>query len=340
LQKLHGRIIETVRESPVETIKTPELTITKSKRTKVIGWIKFGLAVAILLILVYWIRWDDLIQSLMTARFEMLLLALALLIPNILAQGLRWGYLLRRQTSGVPHKEIVASLFLGWTLGILTPGRVGQFARAFAVPSAPTLPTIGLTIVDKLFTLVWIVLFGAVGFFSFFAVPPGVSWIWIPLAISIIWLALSPQMLNRLLQRICRVLPFREKLLKIISTLEHLNTRDCVVAHVFSIVTVATFFSQFVFLVSAFFPILYMDGMRATAAVVFVKSALPITFGELGVGEAASIHFFGQFGVTKAAAFNASILTFFINLVIPSLIGLLFLPSLRLYRNNKVSSSS
>jgi uncharacterized membrane protein YbhN (UPF0104 family) len=335
---LYGRIIETVRQSTVDSLKTAESTGAKSKRTRIVGWIKVALAATILFVLIYWIRWEDLIQSLMTARFEMLLLALVLLIPNILAQGLRWGYLLRRQTSGVPHKEIVASLFLGWTLGILTPGRVGQFARAFAVPSAPTLPTIGLTIVDKLFTLVWIVLIGAVGFFSFFAVPPGMSWIWIPLAGVIIWLALSPQTLNRLLQKICKVLPFREKLLKIISTLEHLNTRDCLVAHAFSILTVATFFSQFVLLVSAFFPILYLDGMRATAAVVFVKTALPITFGELGVGEYASIHFFGQLGVTKAAAFNASILTFFINLVIPSLIGLLFLPALKLYRNNKTTS--
>ena len=312
---------------------------TQSKRTRIIGWVKFALAVAILLVLIYWIRWEDLIQSLMTARFEMLLLALVLLIPNVLAQGLRWRYLLRRQTSGVPRKEIVASLFLGWTLGILTPGRVGQFARAFAVPSAPTLPTIGLTIVDKLFTLVWIVLLGAAGFFSFFAVPPGISWIWIPITIAILWIALSPRTLNRLLRKICIVLPFREKLLKIISTLEHLNTRDCLVAHAFSLLTVAIFFSQFVLLISAFFPISYFDGMRATSAMIFVKTALPITFGELGVGEAASIHFFGQFGVDKAAAFNASILAFFINLVIPSLIGLLFLPALRLSRNNKTTSS-
>lgn len=270
----------------------------------------------------------------------MLILAAVLLIPNLLFQGLRWGYLLRRQSAGVPLREIVASFFLGWTLGILTPGRVGQFARAFAVPSAPTLPTIGLTIADKLFTLVWIVLIGAAGFFSFFAVPPALSWVWIPVAIAIIWLALSPRRLNRLLQRICQVLPFREKLLKIISTLERLNTSDCIVAHAFSLMLVVTFFSQFVILVSAFSPIRYFDGLRATAAVVFVKTALPITFGELGIGEAASIHFFGQFGVPKAAAFNASILLFAINLVIPSLVGLFFLPALKLSKKEKTGNLS
>jgi len=312
----------------------------RSKRSRWIGWIKIALAVAFLVVLIYWIRWEDLVQSLLTARSGMLILAAVLLVPNVLFQGLRWGYLLRRQTPGVPLREIVASLFLGWTLGILTPGRVGQFARAFAVPSAPTLPTIGLTVADKLFTLVWVVLIGAAGFFSFFAVPPALSWVWIPAAITIIWLALSPRTLNRLLERMCRVLPFREKLLKIISTLERLNTRDCIVAHVFSLMLVVTFFSQFVILVSSFSSIGYFDGLRATAAVVFVKTALPITFGELGIGEAASIHFFGQFGVPKAAAFNASILAFFINLVVPSLVGLFFLPALKLPQKSQPETKS
>jgi uncharacterized membrane protein YbhN (UPF0104 family) len=288
-----------------------------------------------LLILVHWIKWEDLIASLLTADAGLLTLALILLVPNILFQWLRWGYLLRRQTNGVPIKEITASLFLGWTLGIMTPGRVGQFARAFAVPSAPTLPTIGLTIIDKLFTLVWIILAGAAGFFSFLAVPSALTYIWIPLVLIIMWLAFSPRMLNSILQALCCRLPFRDKINQIISALQTLNSRDCLIAHLCSVIVVLTFFSQFVILAAAFVPIGYIDGLRAATAVVFVKTVLPITFGELGVGEAASIHFFGQFGVPKAAAFNASILLFFINLVIPSLVGLLFLPALNLSKKPK-----
>ena len=293
-----------------------------------------------LLVLIQWIHWEELIQSLLTARLSLVILSLVLLIPNVMFQWFRWTYLLRRQTPNVPMKEIIASLFLGWTLGIVTPGRVGQFARAFAVPSAPTLPTIGLTFVDKLFTMVWIVLAGAFGFFSFFSVPTATAWIWIPIVLFIVWLAFNPQFLNRVLQALCRRLPFRETLSKIISTLEHLNTRDCLVAHIWSLLLVVTFFSQFVILVAAFFPLGYLDGFRAATAVVFVKTALPITFGELGVGEAASIHFFGQFGVPKAAAFNASILLFAINLVIPSLVGLFFLPALKLSKKEKTGNLS
>ena len=341
MSELHGSAIEAIHKTSVKPPNQEAVPKTKTaKHAKWIGWAKLVLAVIFLVVLVQWIKWEELIQSLMAARTGMLILAAVLLIPNILTQGFRWWYLLRRQTPGVPMKEIVASLMLGWTLGILTPGRVGQFARAFAVPSAPTLPTIGLTIVDKLFTLVWIVIAGAVGFFSFFTIPSTWTLVWIPIVLGILYLAMSPRTLNYLLQKLIRYLPFRDKIEKITSTLSILNTRDCIIAHIFSILMVITFFSQFVILISAFFPIGYLDGFRATAAVIFVKTALPITFGELGIGEAASIHFFGQFGVQKAAAFNASILLFAINLVIPSLVGLIFLPALKFSKKDKDTTQS
>jgi len=307
-------------------------------RKRLIGWLKILLAVSVLIILIFWIRPEELIKSLLGANPRMLILALVLLVPNVLFQGIRWAYLLRRQTPGVPLKEILASLFLGWTLGIPTPGGVGQFARAFAVPSAPTLPTIGLTFVDKLFTLVWIVLAGAAGIFSFHIVPTFIVWICLPVALFIVWLAFSPQLLNRILQALCRRLPFRDILRKIISVLDHLNTRDCLIAHIWSLLLVVTFLSQFVILVAAFLPLEYLDGLRAAAAVVFIKTVLPLTFNGLGFGEWLSTNFFGLFGVPKAAAFNASILLFSINLVIPSLVGLFFLPALKLSKKEKVGN--
>jgi uncharacterized protein (TIRG00374 family) len=314
-------------------------------RKRLIGWLKILLAALILYILIKGIHlgpvqfsgipWENLIQSLLTANSNLVILAFVLLIPNVLFQGLRWRYLLRRQTPGVPMKEIIASLFLGWTLGIITPGRVGQFARAFAVPSAPTLPTIGLTFVDKLFTLVWIILVGAISFFSFLSVPNTFAWLWIPLVLVIMYLAFNPRLFNRILQKLFKRLPFHETLSKIISTLEHLNTHDCIIAHTYSLLLVITFLSQRVILMMAFSPLGYFKGLRASAAVEFVKTALPITFGELGIGEAASMHFFGQLGISNAAAFNASILTFCINLIIPSLVGLFFLPAMKLSKKDK-----
>ena len=55
---------------------------------------------------------------------------------------------------------------------------------------------------------------------------------------------------------------------------------------------------------------------------MFVKTIIPpISMGELGIREGASVYFLSQFGERTSIGFNSSILLFIINLLIPALIG-------------------
>ena len=58
---------------------------------------------------------------------------------------------------------------------------------------------------------------------------------------------------------------------------------------------------------------------------MMVKSMLPIAIGDLGVRESAAVYFFNILHVPGVAAFNASLLLLFINLLIPSIIGLILI---------------
>ena len=59
---------------------------------------------------------------------------------------------------------------------------------------------------------------------------------------------------------------------------------------------------------------------------MFVKTVIPpVSLGELGIREGASVYFLTTMGETSSVAFNASIFLFIINLLIPSLIGLVLL---------------
>ena len=59
---------------------------------------------------------------------------------------------------------------------------------------------------------------------------------------------------------------------------------------------------------------------------MFAKTIIPpISLGELGIREGASVYFLTQFGETASVAFNASIFLFIINLLIPALVGLVLL---------------
>lgn len=58
---------------------------------------------------------------------------------------------------------------------------------------------------------------------------------------------------------------------------------------------------------------------------MFAKTIIPpVSFAELGIREGASVFFLTYFGETQAVAFNASIFLFMINVLLPSLVGLIF----------------
>lgn len=55
---------------------------------------------------------------------------------------------------------------------------------------------------------------------------------------------------------------------------------------------------------------------------MFTKTIIPpISFGELGIREGASVFFITQLGEVASVGFNASIFLFSINLVLPAIIG-------------------
>jgi uncharacterized membrane protein YbhN (UPF0104 family) len=55
---------------------------------------------------------------------------------------------------------------------------------------------------------------------------------------------------------------------------------------------------------------------------MFTKTIIPpVSMGELGIREGASVYFLTQMGESASIAFNASIFLFIINLLIPALIG-------------------
>lgn len=94
----------------------------------------------------------------------------------------------------------------------------------------------------------------------------------------------------------------------------------------------AVYVTQFVLLLRAFAP--FADPRLAflgVAVVFFVKFlAPPIFLFDLGLREGAAVVILGYLGVPEAAAFNAALLLFGINLVLPALLGLPLVP--RLYK--------
>ena len=265
-----------------------------------------------LVVLIRSIHAKVLLANLMTISESGLGLAALLLIPNIGVQWLKWHYLLTRVNPALPPSLSFKSLMVGFPLGMATPGRLGEVGRGLVIDSIPKQLTLTLAVIDKIISLLITIVFGllAMLFSSFSFYLPRAHWILVAIAIIGIGLALGAV-----------------RITAIKTALQQTGLRCknywfvCACAAIFYFVFVA----QLLTLSFSFVPLNPVEGLSAAAATFFVKSVLPISLGDLGIREGAAVFFFTKIGVSAAAAFNASVLLFMINVVIPTAIGFFYL---------------
>jgi uncharacterized membrane protein YbhN (UPF0104 family) len=146
---------------------------------------------------------------------------------------------------------------------------------------------------------------------------------------TLLFLALDPRPVRSLIYALQMLFPRRGGIAQIVGGLDRFSQPQARVTLVLTLAHYSVFLTQYYFLISAFAPINLLSSIRSAAAILFTKSALPIAIGDLGLDQLASIQFFGEFGISKVAAFNASILLFALNVLIPALLGILFVGKLQ-----------
>jgi uncharacterized membrane protein YbhN (UPF0104 family) len=107
------------------------------------------------------------------------------------------------------------------------------------------------------------------------------------------------------------------------------RSRDLIISFGLSAGFYIVIFLQMFLLLNAFSPVQPGDAFLGFAAMMFLKSLVPISLGDLGIREAGSVYFYALRGIASATALNAALLLFAINILLPSLIGLLFMPRSR-----------
>ena len=85
-------------------------------------------------------------------------------------------------------------------------------------------------------------------------------------------------------------------------------------------------------LLNAFSEVKFFAGAISASSAHFTKTLFPITFGELGIREAAMIYYFNHLGVSEVASVAAALLMFALNVFLPSLVGAIFLRRLKIGR--------
>ena len=293
---------------------------------------KIIISAGLLYYLISSVEYNQIILALKEANITIIGVVILLGLVNIFLQYSKWR-LTCVEVLGVKDKfKIFRSLFFGFSAGIITPLRIGEyFGRGIEFRDKSLVQVTVATLIDKFFPLLMVASLGSISSLFFIYFYYDVS-IYIVLSLFIliftffyllIILLLSNKFWNSILfsklNSSVKLKPFLEKL-RIFESLDR--------TYFFKMLSIsflfyACFLIQYALLVAAFANHFdFIHYLWAANLIMFVKTIIPpISFGELGIREGASIYFLTQMGETASVGFNASILLFIVNLLIPALIG-------------------
>ncbi|MCZ7558184.1 MAG: flippase-like domain-containing protein [Bacteroidia bacterium] len=252
--------------------------------------------------------------------------ALLLLPLNLWLQYRKWAVMLRRVYPDIPVGDVRGSLLIGFTFGLVTPARIGEFGgRAVAVRGAKPSVLMGLTAADKLSTMAVTVGVGLPGVLLYGLLYPFMDRVLLlavfsgTVAMGLLVIGILVQLRGRIRNAEHWVGRTYRRITMVVQALDASTVR---IMLWLSVLFYLTFLAQFFLLLSAFGPVSLFSALAGISTIMLIKTIVPpITLGELGIREGTAVLVLAPIGVLAAAAFNASLLLFVVNLLIPALIG-------------------
>ncbi len=298
----------------------------------------------------------DSIKELFTSGgfiFQLLIIFL-LMFVNLGMESWKWKFLIKK-IEKIPFFTSYQAVLTGISVSAFTPNRVGEyFGRVFILKKANHWEGILITIIGSMSQLITTILLGSIGlliflhefidllgyFFGYFYY--GLFAIVIIIDFFILLFYFNVSILTSFLQKFTRKkwIKFREHL----SVFSLYSQKELLVVLLISIFRYLIFTFQFYLLLRLFsvqIPIYY--SFVLVSVVYFVMAAIPtIALAELGIRGSVSIYFIGLFfekydlltDQINIGIFSASSTLWLINIIIPAIVGTIFVFRLKFFRKN------
>ncbi|MFH1571143.1 MAG: lysylphosphatidylglycerol synthase domain-containing protein [Gemmatimonadota bacterium] len=239
----------------------------------------------------------------------------ALSLVGLAIQWRKWHRLLVAVRPGSAPGESLRSLLGGFSLGLLSPGRVGELGRGLFLPDR-RVPASAAALCDRATSFGVTVVLGLAGLAvseprSALAAASGLA-----VALTLGWvIGRRPRT-----WRWTRLEATRRHLTRAVVALRDIGPRGWGRAAAWSLAFNAVFLAQFYLFVRAWGPV-PLSLLPYIPAIFAAKAVLPIGFGDLGPREAAAVFIFSRLGLDPMVGLNAALLIFVTNVVAPALAG-------------------
>jgi uncharacterized membrane protein YbhN (UPF0104 family) len=317
------------------------LDITPGKRAGFLAFLlRIAIGLSVLVFLLSTISLSDILRAFANAKSAPLIIGSLLVIPHIGLQVFKWLSLMKTVNANARWFEASSSLLFSIAVGSFTPGRIGEIpGRSLLVSSLSPAQSISLGFLDKLQVFLLLIFVGG-PCLAMVMLSPSLS-----RSIIIATVLVGPLILffrTDLLSRLPHFLPNRwhgSWVREYEQTIGLLTIAQLSQAFVLTVASYAVLSLQVFFFLNAFTAVTFVDSFLGFSAMMAAKSVFPISIADIGIREAGSVYFFARLGVSSAASFNAAVVLFLTNILLPSAIGLLFLPKASLIRRRNMTQS-
>lgn len=253
---------------------------------------------------------------------------------NIYMQFLKWRVVSNSLLGVRKNEKIWKSLFYGFSAGIITPVRVGEYlGRKLAFEDVGLLKVTIATIIEKFASLFIVLFVGCLAstlflsiYYSFLYSIPIILLFFVILTFLILFFKgymFSSNLFNNLADKFDFINNIKIELMYV----REINSKSIKLLMSYSLIFYFVIIFQYALLAKGFDEsgdiFLFL---LAGVLIMFVKSILSfLSFADLGIRESTSVFLLDKMGYTKAVGFNSAIFLFLINLVIPSLVGMFLL---------------
>ena len=281
----------------------------------------------------------------LSENFFTICIVVFLMFFNWLLESLKWRFLIKK----IENISVLTSLravFSGITVSAFTPNRIGEYGgRVFCLSTADRIKAVLITVIGSMSQLLITIVFGSIGIvyvmsnytddFSEFWSIDGISFYVIIFVLVLLNLLLLLLFLNTSLFTVfLNKLKFLEKYHKYSEVFSFYNCSELFKVLLYSAFRYAVFtFQYYILLQMCSVNIPYTEVMFLVMSMLFIISVIPtIAITEIGVRAYVAVVILGLASVNISGILSATFLLWIINLLIPSVIGMFFVFTLKFFR--------
>ena len=279
--------------------------------------------------------WYQLQHSLSSRGFVYLTTVGLLMLVNWLIEAFKWRLLLRG-TEQISMIRSIQSVLTGVAVSMITPNRIGEYmGRILYLRNIHKVEGVTVTILGSFAQLIVTGVFGLSGMIYYMLMIQYSAWL---VFLSVLSLIMSVMLLylffnlNPIVVWTNRI-PYLKKIVRYIEIVKRFDFFQLIHLLVLSTLRYLIYTLQFFLLLKLFLVDASTIQLIASIWLIFWAMAIipTIAIAEIGIRGETAVFFLLPLSTNQLGVVSSSLLLWFINLIIPALVGCLFVYKIKLY---------